>query len=116
MSRKRQANKHFPQSRKEVISMVRVPSTVDIAAAIRLYYEKSEISNADIIAIFGKMGSAKVAALKKLALEKMAENGVRLWDSRCVNTDSAYTAWGLSIADLEKRYSRLQKIFGEKQS
>ena len=93
--------------------MVRVPSTVNIATAIRLYYEKNEISNADIKAIFGQMGSAKVAALKKLALEKMAENNVQLWDSRCVNTEAAYTAWGMSIADLERRYNRLQRIFGK---
>ncbi len=38
---------------------VRVPQVADISAAIRLYYEHTEIGNKDIRAIFGDMGNGR---------------------------------------------------------
>ena len=53
---------------------VRVPQVADISAAIRLYYEHTEIGNKDIRAIFGDMGNGRIGRLKQLALEAMHED------------------------------------------
>ena len=42
---------------------VRVPQVADISAAIRLYYEHTEIGNKDIRAIFGDMGNGRYCGL-----------------------------------------------------
>lgn len=89
---------------------VRVPQIKDIRLAIQLYHERIELSNADIEILFGKHSSSTVAKLKNLARDKMVQNGVQAWNSQCVNTEAAYSAWGLNISDLENRYLKLVEL------
>lgn len=87
---------------------VRIPSVQDVRTAIRLYYEKVELRNADIIELFGCSKSTALK-LKERAREEMSEQDMEAWDARAVNTECAFTAWGIEIADLERRYSKLRK-------
>ena len=86
----------------------------DIGVAVRLFYERFELSNKDIKELFGVTGSNTVTRLKNQALQLMAEKGRQPWSKECVNTECAYEAWGLDITELEKRYAKLKKYFGEK--
>ncbi len=89
---------------------VRIPQLTNIEAAIRLYYERIELSNADIELLFGSHSSATIAGLKSMAREKMRENNISCWNAQRVNTEAAYSAWGLSIDDLERRYMKLKQF------
>lgn len=93
----------MPQS----ISRVRIPQLTSLETAIRLYYERIELSSSDIRELFGRLASSTIAKLKALAREKMLENDRPIWNAQCVNTEDAYTAWGLDIASLERRYKKL---------
>ena len=90
---------------------VRIPQIVSIEAAIRIYYERIELTNADIKEIFGDgHGSATIAKLKRKAREVMAEEKTPVWNAQYVNTEAAYKAWGLDINDLERRWKKLQSM------
>ncbi len=87
------------------------PNVRDIDAAVRLYYEKFELSSKDIGELFGVKSSATVAKLKRQAREEMARHPERKsWDESQVPTDIAYKAWGLDISDLERRRAKLIKL------
>lgn len=86
-------------------------NTINLEAALRLYYKRIELSNDDIREIFGPMSSSTMSRLKKLALKQMAEDGASpMWDARCVHTGSAFKAWKLDPADLEMRLAKLRKL------
>lgn len=90
---------------------VRIPQIRSIQTALTLYYTKSELSNRDIVELFdGKLSSATVARLKQRAREQMISDGVQAWNSQCVNVKAAYTAWGLSVNDLEERFAKLKEL------
>lgn len=89
---------------------VRIPQLHSIEDAVRLYYEKSELTNNDIKQLFDVHSSATIAKLKNLARERMAEENVPAWDSRNVNTAVAYSVWGLQIDNLEKRLKKLREL------
>lgn len=89
---------------------VRVPQVRSIEDAVRLYYEKSELTNNDIKQLFDVHSSATIAKLKNLARERMAEENIPAWDSRNVNTAVAYSVWGLQIDNLEKRLKKLREL------
>ena len=102
---------------------VRVPQVADISAAIRLYYEHTEIGNKDIRAIFGDMANGSYpitikaayndengTALKQLALEAMHERGTVHYNAQYVNTEVAYDVWGIDIKRLERGIERLNKL------
>lgn len=89
---------------------VRIPQLVSIETAIRLYYSRIELSNSDIRELFGKLGSATVVKLKKKARQVMQERGRMAWNAQLVNTEDAFTAWGLDIADLERRHKKIQSM------
>lgn len=82
----------------------------DIDAAVRMYYERLELSSADISGLFGVTSSKTIAALKKKVRAEMAAQGCVPWNSACVNTEIAYKVWGLDIADLEKRRAKLMRL------
>lgn len=88
----------------------RIPQITDIEAAIRLFYERIELSNTDIEELFGKHSSTTIAGLKAMARQKMREDNVPCWNTQRVNTEAAYSAWGLSIDDLERRYMKLKQL------
>ncbi len=86
---------------------VRIPQLKNIETAIRLYYERIELSNSDIRELFGNLSSTTMVKLKKKAEEVMTEENIMRWNTLCVNTEAAYKAWGLDIADLERRQKKL---------
>jgi hypothetical protein len=90
--------------------VIRTPEISSIETAIRLYWEKIELSTKDIKELFHPVGNKKVVLLKETAKEKMAENQTPSWNALRVNTKTAYEAWGLDIDDLERRYNKLQKL------
>ncbi len=89
--------------------MANVPQITSLPTAIRLYYERIELNNPQIRELFGNIGSARIASLKKAALNQMAEDSCSCWSAYGVNTQCAYKAWGLEIKDLEHRYEKLKK-------
>ena len=89
---------------------VRVPHVADISAAIRLYYEHTEIGNKDIRAIFGDMGNGRIGRLKQLVLEAMHERGTVHYNAQYVNTEVAYDVWGINIDKLTAGRKKLQQL------
>ena len=90
---------------------VRTPQIADIETAVRIYYEKIELSSKDIQELFpGAKGASTITRLKGKARERMAEEGALVYNSRCVNTEVAFRAWGLDIEDLEKRLAKLRRL------
>lgn len=98
------------------MNAVRIPQLQDIAYAVELYYSRLDLSNADIVRLFGKMGSAKVAQLKRLADDKRREMDMAVWSATRVPTVCAFEAWGLDIADLEKRLRALERLQKRKET
>ncbi len=88
---------------------VNVPHVVSIEKAVMTYYEKTELREADILALFG-CSRSKAWELRHAALSLMKEKGVMRYDVHSVETECAYEAWGLNIADLEKRLTKLRKF------
>ena len=88
---------------------VRVPQVQDLETAIRLYYERNELSSADIKALFG-CSESTVAKLKRLAKERMREEGTISWNALQVNTEAAWRAWGLDITKMEQGLRRLRQL------
>lgn len=92
---------------------VRIPQVTDSQKAIRLFYEKTEIGNAEINAIFGgRLSSARVAKLKHLAVQRMQENNIPRYDDHKVNIECAYEVWGIDIKRLERGIDKINKLFG----
>ncbi len=89
---------------------VRIPQLKSIETAIRLYYERLELTNSDIRELFGNISSQTIVKLKKKVREVIAEEDIMPWNSRRVNTEAAYKVWGLDIADLERRYKKLMAL------
>ncbi len=89
---------------------VRIPQVRSIEGAVRLYYEKSELTNSDIKQLFDVHSSATIMKLKNLARERMTERNIPIWNAQNVNTAAAYEAWGLSIDDLEQRLRKLREL------
>lgn len=89
---------------------VRIPQIVSLETAIRMYYERIELTNKDILNLFGKMSTATVSRLKQKAREQMITDNIHSWSGNGVSTDSAYKAWHLDIANLEQRFARLQEL------
>ena len=83
----------------------------DLRTAIRFYYEKIVLNNDDIRELFNNnLSNYMFNKLKKEAVVRMKEKNIQQWSYDTVNTECAYEAWGLNIADLEKRYVKLQKL------
>ena len=88
---------------------VNVPHVVSIEKAVLTFYEKTELREADILALFG-CSRFKAWELKHKALERMKEKDVIRYDAHSVETVCAYESWGLNIDDLEKRLIKLRKF------
>lgn len=78
-----------------------VPTTIDIDAAVTLYYGQHEITTSDIQMIFG-CGKTKANELRKAARAEQDAAGVRSYNASAVNVEKAYETWGLDIRRLER--------------
>lgn len=78
--------------------------TPDVETAVRLYYTKSELTNADVAELFGTGES------QTIKIKKMAKRGVKSWLPYAVNTKIAYEAWGIDIDDYERRLKKLRSL------
>lgn len=87
---------------------------LNMEAAIELYYSTTELSNSDIRKIFGINSTTSVQKYKKSALAEMAKRNAQTWEAAHVDTECAFSAWGIDIKNLEARMSRLRKLFPEK--
>ena len=67
---------------------VRVPQITSLETAIRLYYERIELSNSDIRELFGKLAPATIKSLKNKALAIMTERNSGLECSAREHRDS----------------------------
>lgn len=81
-----------------------------IEKAIELYYAKINLNSKDIAELFGGISKGTVCRLRQLARVEMKNCGLPIWDNVHVNTEAAYRAWGIQIADLEKRYKKLKDL------
>ena len=90
--------------------MLRVRSP-NLSTALIIYYSYSEIGNAQIRELFGSQLSPNtVVRLKNLAREQMDEDGKLAFRPDCVNTKSAFKAWGIDISEMEEGFKKLQKL------
>lgn len=89
---------------------VRVPQVADVDTAIRLYYSKIEIGNADIRQLFGNLGQARISKLKQLVISEMRERDTVRYNALCVNTEVAYDVWGINIDRLTAGRKKLQQL------
>lgn len=90
---------------------VRIPQlAIPIEEVVKMYYNNIVLSNNDIRTLFGKLSSATISRLKKLAFEKMLEENIPSFNDIVVNTEAAYRAWGIDIKDLEYRIKKLKEI------
>lgn len=90
---------------------IRIPQVTSIELAIRLYYERTELSNSEIKSLFA-VGENTVTKLKRKARELMNERETPVWNAQRVNTEVAYEAWGLDIKNLEHRLKKLKALEG----
>lgn len=88
---------------------ISVPPISDLATALRLYYERTELTFGNIMDLFACSRST-ATRLRKFALEQQAADGVPLWNARGVNTKCAYKAWGIDIRELEDNLGRLRRL------
>ena len=89
---------------------VRIPQVTSLETAIRLYYERTELSNTDIRELFGNLGHSTVTRLKQKARELMQERGTPVWNAQRVNTEVAFEAWGLDIKRFEYCLKKLKGL------
>ncbi len=96
---------------------VRIPQLTSFENAIRIYNSKMSIGNKEIDELFApahgkKISSSTKTKLKELVSIYVIENNL----NRCgagggaVATKTAFLAWGIDIAELEKGYSKLKKL------
>lgn len=83
----------------------------DIEKAVLMYYEKTEIGNAEIMELFG-VSRQTACKLKNEVLKEMAKNNIRCWLPKHVNTAVAFKTWGIDIDDYEKRLKKLRTLKG----
>jgi len=93
-----------------MVKNVRIPSITSIETAVRMYYEKTELNNADVKELFGEHSSTTIAKLKKLVRERVVEENIPVWNAQNVPTKTAYEVWGLDIDDLEHRLEKLNRL------
>ncbi|HCD70890.1 MAG TPA: hypothetical protein DEQ68_09730 [Ruminococcaceae bacterium] len=89
---------------------VRIPQITSLETAIRLYYERNELSNDDIRELFGKLGHSTVSRLKKAVVAETNARGTPIWNAARVNTEVAYEVWGLDIKRLENSLKKLRAM------
>ena len=81
--------------------MTDVPTTINIDAAVTLYYARMELTTKDIRQIFD-CGATKANQLRRMARAAQDRDNVPSYNAHAVNAESAYKTWGLDIKKLER--------------
>ncbi len=89
---------------------MRLKAPVDIDTAIRIYYQYPEIGNAQIRELYGKIGNKTIQDYKNAVRERQIEEGIKVNQFHCVNTETAYKVWGIDVEDLIRRREKLKKL------
>jgi hypothetical protein len=87
-----------------------IPTVIGIENALKVYYSNSELSNKEIITLFGKRSSATISRLKHLAKDEMTARNILSYGANRVNTVVAFEVWGIDIKDLEKRMKKIKEL------
>ena len=87
-----------------------IPQVTSIENALSIYYNHSELGNKEIISLFGNRSTATISKLKKIAKIEMTKKNICSYGMYKINTSVAFTAWGIDIADLEKRMKKLKEL------
>lgn len=81
----------------------------DPEKALKLYYTKTEIDNADIRELFD-CNISTATRLKNQVRVEMAKTGVKTWLPKNVDVQTAYKVWHIDVDNLEKRLVKLTKL------
>lgn len=81
----------------------------DPEKALKLYYTKTEIDNADIRELFD-CNISTATRLKNQVKVEMAKTGVKTWLPKNVDVQTAYKVWHIDVDNLEKRLVKLTKL------
>jgi len=87
-----------------------IPPITSLDNALSIYYTYPEIGNKEITALFGRRSSATVSRLKQTVKDEMAKRDVYSYGANKVNTEIAFSVWGLDIKDLEKRRNKIKEL------
>lgn len=93
----------------EFKTRVNVPQVADLEIAVRLFYTRNELSTSDICNIFG-CSTTTARRLKARGREQMQKDDVPTWNEQCVNTESAFRAWGLDINKIKRNLEQLRRL------
>lgn len=85
---------------------------INIPVAVRYYYEKISLGNADIKEIFNVTADCTATKKKREVIKYFAEQEINPVHSLTNRLDTwrAYEAWGLDITELEKRFKKLKQL------
>lgn len=89
---------------------VRIPQPLDIKDALKIYWEKHELTNDDIRRLFGQLGTQRIVLLKKIVKEAQEQRGIKIYDHRAINTKVAYEVWGFPYNELYKRFKNCEAL------
>ena len=87
-----------------------VPQIKSLDTALRIYYSYPELGNKEIQELFTKCSPATVSRLKQEAKMEMRKRAVLSYSANAVNTDVAYSTWGLDPKDLERRRKKMKEL------
>ena len=88
---------------------VRIPMVLDFDKALSVYEAFLELRTKDIQYLFG-VGPARAKALKMLAKEYAAENGVPEINAATVDTKAAFRAWHIDVKELKRRRNSIRDL------
>lgn len=88
---------------------ISVPPVANLETALRLYYERIELTFPNIMELF-QCSRTTATRLRRIALEEQAAAEKPLWNARGVNTKCAYKAWGIDVRELEDNLGRLKRL------
>jgi hypothetical protein len=89
---------------------IKRPPVFDVDHALKVYYGKGYISNADIKQIFGVKADTSVARLKKTVKAKEREENIPVVVPHHVNARIAFEVWRIDVEELERNRRKLAKL------
>lgn len=83
----------------------------DVELAVKIYYEKISLTNADIKKLFEVSSNKTVKKYKDEVVAYFAESDIiPIHRDSTLDTWRAFEAWGIDINELEKRLKKIQKL------